>query len=109
MTESNILDLEDLARRYDPQILREYLHTMDQEGSGGLGLELSIRSATAGTTGEAPESDSQDPAHPPWPAVHDMRPRCARWLRLVLVANFLAYWSAVAYCGHAFHVRVKEL
>lgn len=112
--ESNLFDLEDLARRYDPQILREYLHTMDQEDSGGLGLRLSSRStATPGgqepSSGEPVEGDNQELSHPPWPPVHDLRPRCAKWLRIVLGINFLAYWSAVAYCGYAFHLRVNEL
>lgn len=30
-------------------------------------------------------------------------------LRLFLTANFVAYWSAVAYCGYAYHIRILEL
>lgn len=112
--EPNILDLEDLARRYDPQILREYLHQMDQEGSGGVGLQLSVRNGADRVSGARADEDVQgaengeDVPHPPWSAVHDLRLRCARRLRAILVINFLVYWSAVAYCGYTFHLRVQE-
>jgi hypothetical protein len=114
-TERNILDLEDLARRYDPQILREYLQHMDSDASGGLGLELSTRSpaSPSAARGDREENDTAadttEQQQPPWAEVFDLRPRCIRRLRIVLVVNFLVYWSSVAYCGFACQARVQEL
>mmetsp|Transcript_13427 Transcript_13427/g.31573 ORF Transcript_13427/g.31573 Transcript_13427/m.31573 type:complete len:372 (-) Transcript_13427:118-1233(-) len=96
----NIVELEDLARRYDPQVLREYL--LEQETGvdhrGGLGLSLGLRAAGA-----------PDPSHPPTiPQLLDLRPRNVRRLKALLILNFLVYWSLVAYCCWSFTQRVDE-
>eukprot|EP00931_Biecheleriopsis_adriatica_P090506 TRINITY_DN64485_c0_g1_i1.p1 TRINITY_DN64485_c0_g1~~TRINITY_DN64485_c0_g1_i1.p1 ORF type:complete len:365 (+),score=75.60 TRINITY_DN64485_c0_g1_i1:58-1152(+) len=86
-----ILDLEDLANRYDTQVLREYL--LEQED---------------GATRPADE-DAANTEQPTLPEVHDLRPRCFRRIRALLVVNFLAYWSALCYCGYTFYIRVEEV
>jgi len=91
------LDLEDLARRYDAQVLRE--HLLEQEEARNAHPMMMV---------EAPRAQGPQEAQP-LPVVHDMRPRCFRRLRWLLLANFLCYWSAVAHCGYSYHVRVAEM
>lgn len=99
-------DLEDLARRYDPQVLREYL--LDQEeahvhgGFGGHGRG-------SGQRGSPLSSSSRNQRFPFGPEVYSLRPRCFVRLRLLLALNFCAYWSTVCYCGYAFHLEVSAL
>lgn len=94
----SILDLEDLARRYDTQVLREYL--LEQEDVREL-------QPTARLAGEVAE-EAMEAVMPTLFEVHDLRPRCFRRLRILLLVNFVAYWSVVAYCGYACHQRVLE-
>jgi len=98
MAEDNILDLEDLARRYDTQVLREYLLESDMIGAGPRPNRVA--------PGEAGDDGGQQ--RPVWFEVFDIRPRCLQRIRLLLVLNFCAFWSVVAYCGYAYHVHVQE-
>mmetsp|Transcript_45101 Transcript_45101/g.104500 ORF Transcript_45101/g.104500 Transcript_45101/m.104500 type:complete len:370 (-) Transcript_45101:101-1210(-) len=96
----NIVELEDLARRYDAQVLREYL--LEQETGvdhrNGLGLGLGLRAAGA-----------PDPTRPPTiPQLLDLRPKNVRRLKALLVLNFFAYWGLVAYCCWSYSLRVDE-
>lgn len=95
--EDGALDLEDLARRYDAQVLRE--HLLEQEEA---------RSAHPMMMVEATRAQGPQEAQP-LPVVHDLRPRCFRRLRWLLLANFLCFWSAAAHCGYSYHARVVEM
>ncbi|CAE7440744.1 kmo [Symbiodinium sp. CCMP2456] len=86
-SESN-LDLEDLASRYDTQVLREYL--LEQE------------------EGSTRQRQAEDAEQATLPDVCDLRQRCFRRIRVLLVVNFLAYWSTLSYCGYAYYLRVEE-
>lgn len=97
MTTENILDLEDLARRYDAQVLREYLLEQDNSSSAPT-------SPQQGTT-----EDAIDTLNHLWPEVHDLRPRCFRRLRFLIALNFVGYWWAVVYCAYAYYFRVAEI
>jgi len=136
--ETNILDLEDLARRYDAQVLREYLLEQDLASSAaaderrGAAASSSSSSSMVGGGGGArhqrprhyqlPQGDEEEgedlsgvgvlspvDQRPVWPKVYDLRPRCIRRLRLLLILNFVTYWAAVSYCCYASHLRVQEL
>jgi len=85
----NAFDLEDLSRRYDAQVLREYLLEQD---------DAHIRSA-----GDTPAS-----TQPPWTDIHELRPRCFKRLRVFLALNFVVFWAAVVYCGYVFHQQMTE-
>lgn len=98
MAAETILDLEDLARRYDTQVLREYL--LEQEDV----RELQPASRRAGEAAE----EALEAMMPTFFEVDDLRPRCFKTLRILLLMNFLAYWTTVAYCGYACHLRVLE-
>jgi len=93
MVAESAIDLEDLARRYDTQVLREYL--LEQEEARG-------------TNSHATE-ESAEVQNSFLPEVFDLRPRCFRRLRVLLVVNFVAYWSVVGYCAYANYIRVAEL
>eukprot|EP00439_Symbiodinium_sp_Y106_P070576 s3234_g12.t1 len=82
------LDLEDLASRYDTQVLREYL--LEQE------------------EGSTRQRQAEDAEQATLPDVYDLRQRCFRRIRVLLVVNFLAYWSTLSYCGYAYYLRVEE-
>eukprot|EP00437_Effrenium_voratum_P046243 CAMPEP_0181523578 /NCGR_PEP_ID=MMETSP1110-20121109/67973_1 /TAXON_ID=174948 /ORGANISM="Symbiodinium sp., Strain CCMP421" /LENGTH=348 /DNA_ID=CAMNT_0023654253 /DNA_START=18 /DNA_END=1060 /DNA_ORIENTATION=- len=82
------LDLEDLASRYDTQVLREYLLEQD-----------------AGTRPRQGEEADQAAL----PDIYDLRPRCFRRIRWLLVVNFFAYWSTVSYCGYSYLLRVEDV
>lgn len=84
------LDLEDLASRYDTQVLREYL--LEQEDGGAR---------------PQPGEDATDQAT--LPDIYDLRSRCFRRIRALLVVNFLAYWPTASYCGYSFYLRVEEI
>jgi len=98
MAAETILDLEDLARRYDTQVLREYL--LEQEDARDLPPSRRVGEAAE----EALEVELQGLLEVP-----DLRPRCFKRLRLLLLINFVAYWAGVAYCGYACHLRVLEV
>eukprot|EP00438_Fugacium_kawagutii_P011512 Skav228311 [mRNA] locus=scaffold4453:58776:75468:+ [translate_table: standard] len=83
------LDLEDLASRYDTQVLREYL--LEQEDGG-------IR-----------QEQAEDADQATLPDIYDLRSRCFRRIRWLLVVNFLAFWSTACYCGYTFYLRVEEV
>lgn len=117
-TDSSIQDLEDLARRYDHRVLREYLHHIERDGTGGLGLELSSNLANSAPSSAVPTEDTtnnasgDEPAEalvPVCPEVYHVRPRFLGCLRILLVMNFVVYWSSVAFCGYMCHLRVSEL
>jgi len=98
MAAETILDLEDLARRYDTHVLREYL--LEQEEPREL-----VAARRAGELAEEVlEIDMQAVLD-----VADLRPRCFRRLRVLLLVNFVAYWAGVAYIGYACHLRVLEV
>lgn len=106
----NLLSLEDLSRRYDAQVLREYLLEQEElRGGGGVGgvlaaFALEDRDAGMGFGGTGLDRDQR----PQWAEVHDMRPRWFRRLRLLLAVNFVVYWATVAYGGYACSQRVIE-
>lgn len=83
------LDLEDLASRYDTQVLREYL--LEQEDGGSRPEQV------------------EDADQATLPDIYDLRSRCFRRIRALLVVNFLAYWSTAIYCGYSFYLRVEEV
>lgn len=91
MSAEGILDLEDLARRYDVHVLREYL--LDQEDPRRAALEGDDGG------GLSPRALVE---------VYDLRPRCFKRLRALLVLNFFAYWTAIGYCGYVFHQRLQD-
>ncbi|CAE8635027.1 unnamed protein product, partial [Polarella glacialis] len=89
MGSEGVFDLEDLASRYDTQVLREYL--LEQEGQ------------------PRPAVQTEDAADPPaLSEVYELRPRCFRRIRLLLAVNFFAYWTAVSHCGYTFYLHVEE-
>mmetsp|Transcript_38145 Transcript_38145/g.108068 ORF Transcript_38145/g.108068 Transcript_38145/m.108068 type:complete len:388 (+) Transcript_38145:67-1230(+) len=102
MATEHILQLEDLARRYDAQVLREYL--LDQEGLNGARGALELSRSLRGDSSVAVE-DSGEAGQGTLSEVYDLRLRCFGRLRLLLWLNFLAYWSTVAYCGYACYLR----
>jgi len=105
MTERSILDLEDLARRYDAQVLREYL--LEQELAGSNGDDgLGSHEESSAVVGGPGALEQQSLRHRL--EGYDLRPRCFRRLRLLLVVNAVAYWSTVGYCGYTFYLRVLE-
>ncbi|CAE7558299.1 unnamed protein product [Symbiodinium natans] len=83
------LDLEDLASRYDTQVLREYL--LEQE------------------EGSTRQRQGEDAEQATLPDVYDLRQRCFRRIRVLLVVNFIAYWSTLSYCGYSYYLRVEEI
>jgi len=92
-----VLDLEDLAGRYDAQVLREYLlHRQDAASTaagaraGGVVQQLEIRQAQ------------------PWPEAHDLKPSSFRLLRTLLALNFFAYWATVVCCTYVYYFRILE-
>lgn len=95
MAAEGALDLEDLARRYDAQVLREYL--LEREDA---------RDIVASTLVHFSTEDAAEVQRPP--EAYDLRLRCFRRLRLMLVINFLNFWITVAYAGYAMYLRVME-
>lgn len=93
-SEHGVLDLEDLASRYDAQVLREYL--LEQEDGAAARDDAIVGNDSEATT-QASLTE-----------VHDLRPRCFRRLRVLLVANCLAYWAVVFHCGSSFYSQVEE-
>mmetsp|Transcript_107978 Transcript_107978/g.312018 ORF Transcript_107978/g.312018 Transcript_107978/m.312018 type:complete len:380 (-) Transcript_107978:54-1193(-) len=106
----NLLNLEDLARRYDAQVLREYLLEQEEiRGGGGVGGILAAFAMEDRDSGMVLGGNNMDrEQRTQWAEVHEMRPRWFRRLRLLLVVNFLAYWATVAYGGYACHLRSVE-
>jgi len=98
MAAEGALDLEDLARRYDAQVLREYL--LEQEDVRDSAPSTLVLAST-----EASE-DASEIQRPP--EVHDLRPRCFRRLRWLPAINFLNYWITVAYAGYVLYLRVLD-
>lgn len=101
MASRSVPDLEDLARRYDAHVLREYLLEQEMAGSDEEdpeGLGPNARNA------ETPE----DPLTARL-AVYELRSRCFRTIRLLLVCSFLAYWITVAYCAYVYHLHIQEM
>jgi hypothetical protein len=93
MAEESGIDLEDLARRYDAQVLREYLleqgETTTRTAQAAASLDISQRAST--------------------PEVFELRPRTLGRLRVLLVLNVLIYWTIVGYCTYAYYIRVVEV
>eukprot|EP00929_Paragymnodinium_shiwhaense_P081075 TRINITY_DN42354_c0_g1_i2.p1 TRINITY_DN42354_c0_g1~~TRINITY_DN42354_c0_g1_i2.p1 ORF type:complete len:360 (+),score=59.52 TRINITY_DN42354_c0_g1_i2:90-1169(+) len=84
MAADNALDLEELAHRYDAQVLREFL----LEQGGG-------------------QRDAQrSPAIPE--QVFEPRIRCLNRLCLLLVFNVFSFWSVMCYCTYSFYLRIAE-
>mmetsp|Transcript_109073 Transcript_109073/g.314168 ORF Transcript_109073/g.314168 Transcript_109073/m.314168 type:complete len:368 (+) Transcript_109073:90-1193(+) len=99
MSSDNLDTLEDLARRYDTQVLREYLLEQEEQREA-LGPRPGNSGSFAG--------DDQAAQGPPWSEIHEMRPKCFRRLRWLLFLNFFVYWATVAYGGYSCHLRVLE-
>lgn len=91
----NALDLEDLARRYDTQVLREYLL---EQGETRAAARYAARTAAA----------AESERRPPLLEVYDLRPRCLARLNGFLVLNVVVYWSIAAYCTYEYYLRVLE-
>lgn len=98
MSTRSVPDLEDLARRYDAHVLREYLLEQEMAGSDEEDPELGARTAEA----------SEDPLTARL-AVYELRSRCFRAIRLLLVVSFLAYWMTVVYCAYVYHRHIQEM
>eukprot|EP00927_Polykrikos_kofoidii_P066016 TRINITY_DN61696_c0_g1_i1.p1 TRINITY_DN61696_c0_g1~~TRINITY_DN61696_c0_g1_i1.p1 ORF type:complete len:363 (+),score=50.13 TRINITY_DN61696_c0_g1_i1:325-1413(+) len=81
MATESALDLEDLARRYDTQVLREFLLNERREA---IVVEASREVQR----------------------VCELRPRHFRFLRFALVLNFFVYWIAGAYSCYSFYQKV---
>lgn len=97
----NLLELEDLLRRYDVQVLREYLLNQEQlrHHVGG----------SAGNTLHAFQGGGQSQENRFVPEErYDLRPRLARLMRILLTANFAAYWGTVFYCSCTYAFRLSE-
>ncbi|CAE7245669.1 kmo [Symbiodinium pilosum] len=85
----NFLDTQVQASRYDTQVLREYL--LEQE------------------EGSTRQRQGEEADQATLPDVYDLRQRCFRRIRALLVVNFLAYWSTLSYCAYSFYLRVEEV
>lgn len=99
-------NLEDLARRYDARVLREYL--LNQQEGGTASRPSTSSNVVLLDMGGVAAEESADQPHPLIPVVHDLRPRCFRRLRALLALNFAGFWTAVAYCGYSYYIRVQE-
>eukprot|EP00928_Gymnodinium_smaydae_P027863 TRINITY_DN21408_c0_g1_i2.p1 TRINITY_DN21408_c0_g1~~TRINITY_DN21408_c0_g1_i2.p1 ORF type:complete len:408 (+),score=87.04 TRINITY_DN21408_c0_g1_i2:66-1226(+) len=97
-------DLEDLARRYDAQVMRQYLLEQEPRRSH-LGALHAASAAAAAAAAEA-LALSQPPT--PLLEVFELRPRCFSRLRALLLLNFVVFWSVVSLCTYLFHLRVEE-
>lgn len=85
-----VLDLEDLAGRYDAQVLREYLLQRQDAVNTGVVQELEIWQAQQ------------------WPEAHDLKPSSFRLLRTLFALNFFAYWATVVGCTYMYYFRILE-
>lgn len=105
-------NLEDLARRYDARVLREYLLNQQEGGSStggnaGHSLPSSSNLVLIDVAGPGGDENAEQP-HPLIPVVHDLRPRCFRRLRALLALNFVGFWTACAQCGYSYYLKVQE-
>lgn len=101
MAHQSILDLEDLARRYDAQVLREYLLEQELTGSDNDDMVDDARRVAEVV------ADTELPLNQRLEA-HDLKPRCFRRLRLFIVTTFIAFWATVLYGGYAYKLEVEE-
>merc|ERR1719428_139994 len=102
------LDLEDLGRRYDARVLREYL--IEQEMSGALrpddgrGIIASVlRGDSAGGQGN---NGSTLPGR--GLEVFELRYRSFFFVRLCLLLCDLSYWSVLGYSAFSYNQQCEE-